>query len=168
MNIMKRTESYRINFNEKEMNVLTFLMKHYSTSKPQDLMRLLVVNEHARLNENRMRYGKSDRLATKDIEKRSLEDLSRELEAMDDGELTEYLVGIGYLKGPQLADPEQPGSSRMKREMIVTDVTTLEKHLVQVITEAGESGGYGPEVYRRTVFMSLDEIMRDMQKLKII
>lgn len=146
------------------MQALQFLMKQYLASTPQELIRLLISREHTRLTEDALRYGKSATIGIVKGKKAAIEELREKFRTESPEVLTAYLKEVGYIQMQDL-DPEIPNSKRVKIWRVDVHEKTREKIIIE---EHYEDVSMQKMTYSRSVFMSAEEIIRDMKKEKFI
>jgi FKBP-type peptidyl-prolyl cis-trans isomerase (trigger factor) len=159
------TTTFRMSLTEKEKEICEFLMKHHKTDRPQELFRALMRQDYNQKMQDQIRYGKSDRADKEQARKESITELKARFAGLSDRALTDELLRMGYLRKPELTDPELVSSERMRAEIIETDDVTGLRAFVQVHYDASMPDRI---LYRHTVLPTLDDIIRDMQKEKII
>ncbi len=160
---MTRTHTFRINFSDKEMNMVNALLAHYQSEDYQSLVRLLLGKEYGVIIDTKLRYGKSQSRDKAEAKADRLAERKATFSQMTDYDLTEYLQKVGYIPLPAKLDPLHPSSKTMKEDRIVKDSLGNQQYVQQHY----ESNDPDKITYSRVVFVNLDEIIKDMIKERI-
>ena len=103
----KRTTKIQINFNERESESIEFLVKQFSLSSTQELLRFLIARAHKVEKDNLLKYGKSSTAERKMMRQDELKNIQARFAKMNDDEFNDFLHECQYFQPDEvMADNE--------------------------------------------------------------
>ena len=166
MNEKQVSKSIRINFKPQEQESIMFLMKQFAKDSEHDLIRFLISRTYTEQKELELKYAKGN--SSIQMRRQKLDETLSNIKAMSPEELQAYLLEIGYFK----EDHKEETDSLMPSDTILRDriyeITTTNgerdvKYVQERYSEKDKKINYAKDVY-----MSIDEIIRDLMREKLI